>query len=345
MSLAAPASVINTARRVDPTGTTGLRARFVSEMNGRFGDLDRAIRETIIDNDAFGTRRNVETLRTRPKLVAAPPRAFAFRTAAERVDGFMEWLRQQEDAGILERVYRGPLSRQLRWTDLYIDSAYRKGIRDAITKMKRVGVSPPIVGIGDPIRAAFLQPVHAERVAVLYSRTFEDLKTVIEAANGQARRVMADAMARELATAIAEGRAPAAVARKLARDVIGRVDKVGLYRARMIARTEIIRAHHVATITEYERAGMEGVEVDAEILTAGFDVCPICIDAANNGPYTLAQARGLIPLHPHCRCTTKPLIRVIRGEPQRSRRQLAVLEARADAWLDSLLDRFERRAA
>lgn len=45
-----------------------------------------------------------------------------------------------------------------------------------------------------------------------------------------------------------------------------------------------------------------------EVLTAeDDDVCPICEDIADSGPYTLAEARGLIPAHPHCRCQFVPV--------------------------------------
>src|SRR5262252_1033757 len=41
-----------------------------------------------------------------------------------------------------------------------------------------------------------------------------------------------------------------------------------------------------------------------DVLTAGDDeVCPRCEQIADDGPYTLAQAEGLIPAHNYCRCT------------------------------------------
>jgi hypothetical protein len=46
----------------------------------------------------------------------------------------------------------------------------------------------------------------------------------------------------------------------------------------------------------------------AEIVTAGDDdVCEECQDLEDDNPYTIAQARGLIPAHPHCRCAWAPL--------------------------------------
>lgn len=290
-------SLLAAAGRIDPTHTTALRARFVREMNRLFRELMRDIRLSIVDDDGFGLRQG--TL-----LASAGKRAFAFRTDERRISSFMDWLRRREAEGVLSTVTRA--TGATGWTSTYIDSAYKQGIRNAITQLKRKGKAPQFV-IGDPVQAAFLQPIHADRVSALYSRAFEDLKTVIEAANGQARRALADEMSGFLSTAIAEGRSPRTVARKLASQVIKRIDKVGLTRARMIARTEIVRAHHVATISEYERAGIANVNVKAEILTAGFNVCPICVDLAAGGPYSIDRVRGMIPAHPNCRCTTVPV--------------------------------------
>jgi hypothetical protein len=78
----------------------------------------------------------------------------------------------------------------------------------------------------------------------------------------------------------------------------------------MIARTEVIRAHTAATIVEYRQAaGDIEVEVQAEVSTAGFNVCSICEGLAAGGPYTLAKAETLLPAHPNCRCALLPVIK------------------------------------
>jgi SPP1 gp7 family putative phage head morphogenesis protein len=77
----------------------------------------------------------------------------------------------------------------------------------------------------------------------------------------------------------------------------------------MLARTEIISAHAEASLNSYEEAGLEGVNVKAEVLTAGDDrVCEICADLEDGGPYSMDEARGLIPAHPNCRCVLTPII-------------------------------------
>lgn len=43
------------------------------------------------------------------------------------------------------------------------------------------------------------------------------------------------------------------------------------------------------------------------VVTAGDDrVCPVCIKISEAGPYTISQARGLIPAHSKCRCGFEP---------------------------------------
>ena len=60
----------------------------------------------------------------------------------------------------------------------------------------------------------------------------------------------------------------------------------------------------VPTIPERLRAyGAEYLNVQ----TAGDDrVCIVCEEISEEGPYTLAEAQGLIPAHPNCRCTFVP---------------------------------------
>lgn len=46
---------------------------------------------------------------------------------------------------------------------------------------------------------------------------------------------------------------------------------------------------------------------EVDVLTAGDKlVCQVCKDAAAKGPYTIAEARGLVPLHIGCRCGLVP---------------------------------------
>lgn len=303
---------VNRVFRTDPTRTTTLRQSFVREMNKRFNQLKKDIRISILDNDCFGIQPDV--LGT---LAPIRTKAYGFARSSEKVRLFMNWLEEQQAAGILEIVTRPGIHRGIQamspspWTDVFIDSAYSKGMRRARVELRRKGYTVPLFEqIPGGIGAAMSQPYHADRIGVIYSRTYEDLKSVTQVMDAQIRRKIADGLTTGLARGLAEGKNPRTIARELVKDVANRVDKIGITRARMIARTEVIRAHHVATVAEYEQASEEmQVEVMAEWSTAGFAVCPICIDMEQGGPYPLKKVEGMIPAHPNCRCVVLPIMK------------------------------------
>ncbi|MDA8114401.1 MAG: phage minor head protein [Acidithiobacillus sp.] len=280
---------MNTILQFDPTRTLTLRKAFVADMDKRFNALKRLIRESIIDNDCFGL---VSPATPFSALAAATPGQFRFDRSAAKVEGFMAWLQEQEKAGVLELVQKSRIGAPVEqlWANTYIDTAYQRGIRRGREELRKQGVDIPTFGdngLRDPIIAAFNQPVHADRVGLIYSRVFSDLKGITSAMDTQISRV--------LAQGIAEGRNP----RELARIINDRVDAIGIVRARTLARTEVIRAHHAANVQEYRNAGVEGVSVMVEWSAAGFNVCPICL-ALQGKRFTLDEIEFEIPKHPNC---------------------------------------------
>jgi SPP1 gp7 family putative phage head morphogenesis protein len=123
-------------------------------------------------------------------------------------------------------------------------------------------------------------------------------------------------ISRILATGIAEGRGPLELARLLTKTItgpfgdLGITDTLGRFipakrRAEMLARTEIIRAHHVATIREYRNWAVAGVKVKAEWQTTS-GACDLCADLQGK-IFSLNQIEGMIPYHPRCRCCALPV--------------------------------------
>ena len=130
---------------------------------------------------------------------------------------------------------------------------------------------------------------------------------------------MIEGLTSGLARGIAEGKNPRRIASELLKSLNGQVEKIGKARARMIARTEVIRAHHVATIQEYKSFGVTGLEVMVEWSTAGFNVCPDC--ASMEGRiFKPEELEGMIPMHPNCRCVAIP---ANVGESESERRKAA----------------------
>ena len=276
----------HSAFRTDPTRTTTLRKQFEAEFYKRFRRLKGRIRDEIDKEDGFGLKTN----RGR----------FDFPRSDQKVSAFMEWMRAAQREELIGVSQGTPIDRAARqvWASTYIESAYKRGVQQAASQMRGAGAT-----VDDRwIDAAFSRPIHADRLGLAYTRAFEELEGITSAMDQQISRV--------LATTIAEGRQGTSAAREIARIINGRVDKVGLVRARMLARTEVISAHAEASLNSYEEAGIEGVDVEAEWLTAE-GACDLCLEAADDGPYTLSEARGMIPLHPNCRCSWSA--RVVNG--------------------------------
>lgn len=285
------------ASRSDPTGTKGIRVDLENKLTAKFKRIKSLINQAIVQNDVFGLKKPVFGDAAKPAIImdasVPPPRAYQFTRSAEKVDQFMRWLRAAEDEEILQIMPGANVASSARtaWTNTYIDTAYQKGIRDAGAKLKKGGAT-----VADSwVRNAFNRPVHADRLGLAYTRTFTELNGITQAMDQQISRI--------LAQGIGEGRGPLEIARQLNE----RVDKIGITRARMLARTEVVSAHAEASINAYEEAGLEGVEVEAEVLN-GSDPCPECQDLAAAGPYAISEARGLIPAHPNCVCSLNPKV-------------------------------------
>lgn len=271
-----------TNARYDPTKTIVLRRQYEAETTRRFRALRNIVMDFVKDQDALGLRTNA-------------PR-FEFVNSPNKVAPFIKWLRSQSDFVILDGVNIGNAS-QRSWQNVYISSAYQRGISSAAGNLRGAGAEVR----DEYISSAFFQPVHAERAGLIYTRAFSDLEGITS--------TMSTRMGRSLARGIIEGRGVNAIARQLADDVTS----IGLTRARVIARTEVINAHAEASLTTYEQAGVEGVNVLSEFATAGDSaVCPRC-EQLEGRTFTVAEARGIIPVHPNCRCAWLPVITDAKG--------------------------------
>jgi SPP1 gp7 family putative phage head morphogenesis protein len=262
---------------------------WITDLMRRWTKIQKDIRTTIDTMDVF------ELKPVKMGLNQADPARFRFKTNPQKVEEFMDWLQEEMELGILE-ISEGPTraSTYSGWQDVYITSAYKKGMTDGLSALKKGGY----ISVGPDaffdIDALFNTAIHAERVGYIYTRAYEELKGITAVTSQQ--------ISRTLAEGLANGFGPA----QIARDLVDRVDKIGKTRSRILARTEVIRAHHKGKIQMYRDAGIVGVKVLAEWLTAGDDrVCPIC--APQEGVvYPLDVIENLIPAHPQCRCTTIP---------------------------------------
>jgi SPP1 gp7 family putative phage head morphogenesis protein len=272
-------------------------------MNKRFRKIRGIIRKAIVEDDCFGLTKD------RSRIIVQVQ--FDFPRSQDKVNAFMDWLKRQEDANIIETIRIPQIGRptEQAWTDVYIRDSYKRGVIRARYELKNAGYDIPSLQETGGIEASMSGPFHADRVGLLYTRTFNGLKGITDAMDNQISQV--------LAQGLADGDNPRLLAKKLTSTIsgpfgdLGITDTLGRFipaerRAQTLARTEVIRAHHQATIQEYKNWAAERVKVKAEWVTAGYNVCPECA-ALEGQVFKLTEIENMIPVHPNCRCVAIPL--------------------------------------
>lgn len=293
----------------DPTRTTTLRNAFARAMNRRFRELIGVIREAVVRHDVFG----LEELQVNAELQSPGYQAFDFPRVSDKVAAFMTWLKRQEDRGLLQLGTFNRMGGAIEdaWTNVYILDSYKRGIIRARAELRKAGYKVPTVAESGGIEAIMGAPFHVDAAGYVYTRAFEQLKGITAEMDTKISQV--------LAQALIDGDHPSVVARKLVSVIngsgvgdLGVTDTLGRFipaqrRAEMLARTEIIRAHHEANIQEYMNWRALGAQVMAEWSTAGDErVCSVCANMEGYR-YTLEEIHHMIPRHPLCRCIAVPI--------------------------------------
>ena len=278
----------------DPTRTTLIRQAFYRDLNNRFAGLADAVVKLVYTDDAFGLDAAPRTATTASDLI---------RNAAEwsglpidnQQEKFNTWLAGQVSEGVLSAPTDATAS---PWVSSYIQSSYLKGATRAYTDSKKgdlAAIVPGTVGTQDAfIKSAFGGPVAASKVKFLATQTYTNLKNITTQMEAQIQGI--------LAVGIAQGKHP----KVLAKEMVAKIEGMSSVQAKRLAQTEIVRAHAEGQLDSFEKMGALNVAVLPEFATAGDGkVCPKCADLGAN-VYTVAQARGLIPVHPNCRCAWLP---------------------------------------
>ncbi len=123
-------------------------------------------------------------------------------------------------------------------------------------------------------------------------------------------------MEEQIDQVVADGLEEGLTPKQLAKRIIKRVD-VGATRARRIAHYRVVEAHAEGQLDALEELGAPGVGVMVENAPDGL-VCDDCAFLAGQ-VFSVGEARGLIPVHPWCRCA---LVMVGMAPRQRKRWQV-----------------------
>ena len=319
----------------DPTSTITLRKAFSDDGARRLRELKRQITHIVVDLDVFGLSDSNSVILAFDKelapIVNIDPRAFAFESSAGKIAGFQKWLTDQHKKGLLE-LTQGPaigIGGELEpWSNTYVRSSYQKGLETARRRLTSSGAKVATAGdIFGGVRSAFNRPFHTDRVKMLYTRAFTDLKGVTD--------WMDKSMSNTLAQGLVEGISPNQMAKRL-NDIVETKPGAklplnhpkgmrGIERARLIARTEVTHAYNAAQLNEYEDASRTiGEPVLAEWWTA-LDERVRGAHAQRHGKiFDRVEAEQLIG-EPNCRCTLIPFIESIHGEKRKTKRERAIL--------------------
>lgn len=279
--------------RADPTRTLMIRRKFVGDLTRRFKRLKTALVGFLVTHDALG----LKTFTTR-MVTMQQDREFQFLTDPQKLDAFNRWFAQQVAADIFSVPEGTDPTRP--WTAQYVESAYKRGLLNAYFSAKAADLFGA-VEVGDLssqqfLRDSFLQPETLNKVRLLATRVFEDLKGVTSIMGSQMNRILAQGMI--------DGTGPLELANLMSKTIDGLTNQ----RALVIARTEVINAHAEGQLDSFKKLGVEELGVKAEFSTAGDDrVCPIC-EGMEGKLYNVDEAHGIIPVHPNCRCTWIPFV-------------------------------------
>jgi hypothetical protein len=280
--------------RRDPTQTLDLRTAFQRVLDKRWNALAKLTTQAVYKEDRWG-------------LTKTTPNTIGIKEAnGDHVTAFQAWF----DTALNEIILGD--AREF-WIGSYISRAFERG-----WKRSQLIVNKEF-------------PVGYDRASVIVALTVTELQGAMEVVSQQAVRAFSNGIINRTQP------------RKIAAEIDDRIRKIGRTRSRATAANMIVRAHAEASLDVFELAQVAQVGIvpeslkivrvkDAkelpsgrtirrrklgerklqrlrlvEVVTAGDDdVCQECQDIAEEGPYTISMARGLIPAHPDCRCAFVP---------------------------------------
>lgn len=235
----------------DPTRTQVIRAEWSREVTRRFKKLAREMTAAFVDGPPFITTN-----------------AFDYTSNPTAILEFLAWLDTRINATMFDN-FDAPSPEF--WQNTYLNRAYTRGAKIARMALRRqagpvpigqmldelaipsflTGTATPGLSFGAAGLVSFSQPIHLDAILTLYIREYAALRNITDTMRGQIARVLTEGVQEGLNT------------RVIAANMVDRVDKIGITRARLIAQTETIRAYNIGSINEGERVG---IEADVEVL-------------------------------------------------------------------------------
>ena len=273
-------------REESPTNTEHLQDIYRQELAARFERLRGVLEETIVENDALDIGDGATT-RIQEEHDIEAREDFEFEQNPVKQVEFRNQLQEWIDEGILEPVSDEEARDGEHYTAFFVQTGYAEGLRFADEQLIERGRE--ITTVEDP-QTLLSRPIHRDELEVIYTRNYQNLKDITEDIDRSVSQVLAQAIRDGWGT------------RKTGDAISNEVDIIQNTRGKTFARTEMLHAHNTGAINRYDEFGIEQVE----ILT--HTPCPICVQIESGDPYSLSEARGLVPAHPNCVCTVAPIV-------------------------------------
>jgi hypothetical protein len=192
------------------------------------------------------------------------------------------------------------------WWDPYILQTYAKAVDRAYSEVSKPPAKP---------NAAYAGGKGAFRAVAMGQATTGKALQAHAALTAQRWAALGEMVKSAVAVALADGagKAPAASIAVVAKRA---VNVLVTNRAPLVVSEAVARTYTGATLDAYTLLGVKRVGADVEFVTAAgqgasrtemskLKVCPKC-QALSGKVYTTTQARGVIPVHPLCRCRWVP---------------------------------------
>jgi hypothetical protein len=298
----------------DPTKTTDIRLRYASVVTYRWNRLRAQLRDAIVTQDMLGLDGNKQTalsISMRGLPVDSKIRAFQ-----GWLDHTLQRVTLENDTTYLDPMVAQAYARAVaRGMKLTKSKAAPPGMADAISALQQLTMTE-MQGINEAVSQRI---VRQATYALMQNSSPKDLfleaSDAINAIGMTRSRALVETMvAKAHSTGTLDQFAAAGVktvglipeSKPIRRDSQFKVDApAGTGPGSRISREVQPSASTIGRIARAQQAVEALGEVD--IVTAGDeDVCQECQDLEDEGPYSIDEARSLIPAHPWCRCAFVP---------------------------------------
>ena len=265
------------------------------------------------------------------EYLLANPELFICTPNTKRTEVFLTYLERRLQDYILDHflttreiteIFASGSMREENWSDEYIDSAFRDGVFSAAIGLQGAGMSletNSLSGklkdlINEPIRLGMLAPHAVDLLRSLRTGTRNEIVNLTTNFRTDVSQIVSRGLQQGLTNSQITGNIEYLISHKGKHTDI--VDTLGRkYSTRDIAtslaRTEVVRAYNQSLLDTYETFGITQVSGVAEfrLTTAGDKkVCPVC-RSLEGTVYSIAEAKGILPVHRNCRCTFQPVFK------------------------------------